>query len=48
MIDETTAGRKPDSAQGKRTWHKPTLSRIEASEAEVFTRSGSDGAFTTS
>jgi hypothetical protein len=32
--------------QGKRAWTKPTLARIDAGEAEVFTRSGTDGQFT--
>jgi hypothetical protein len=31
---------------GKRAWSKPTLARIEANEAEVFTRAGGDGQFT--
>jgi hypothetical protein len=41
--DNQTAGA---AQQGKRAWSKPTLARIDASEAEVFTRSGTDGQFT--
>lgn len=34
--------------EGKRSWCKPALSRIEAGEAEVATRLAPDGGFTTS
>ncbi len=34
--------------RGRRSWTAPTLTRIDAGEAEVFTRNGSDGQFTTS
>jgi hypothetical protein len=49
MHEDRTTGLVGTAARpSKQHWHTPTLSRIEASEAEVATRNQVDGAFTAS
>jgi hypothetical protein len=48
MVKESKTGRAGAIAERKSAWSRPALTRIQASEAEVFTRVVGDGNFSTS
>ena len=49
MVKESKTGRAGSiDERSKSAWSKPALTRIAAGEAEVFTRAGPDGPFSSS
>ena len=49
MIEDSKTGRaRSAEKRSKRAWSTPTLTRLEASGAELFTRETGDGEFSTS
>lgn len=46
MVKDSKPGQAGSDERRKAPWSTPTLVRIEASEAEISTRRGGDGAFT--